>query len=121
MTSDLDRYEAAKRALDGSVAEIAQTSVRAAHDIGVEFDVDDPRVARWLMLTTFEGMFMSSARTTSRDLLTMAEKASEGESRRTPRRQKKGERQRPLVTWDHLVAWADADVAEKPFIRPSAP
>lgn len=95
MMSDLDRYEAAIRARDGLIATIAQTSARAAYDIGVEFDVDDPRVARWLILTTFEGMFMSSAKSTSRELIAM------------------------IVTWDHLVAWADADPPEKSSSRRS--
>ena len=121
MTSDLDRYEAAIKARDALIAKIAQTSVRAAHNIGVEFDVDDPRAARWLILTTFEGMFTSATKSTSRELIAMAEVASEGESRATPSKRKKGAPKRPIVTWDHLVAWAEADPQEKPSSRRSKP
>ena len=109
MTSDPDRYEAAMRARDSLITGIAQTSVRAAHDIGLEFDVDDPRVVRWIILTTFEGMFLASAKTTPRELLAIAEKASDGESRSTSRKKKNGQSKRPTVTWEYLVAWADAD------------
>ena len=121
MISDLDRYDAAIRARDDLIATIAQTSARAAYDIGVEFDVDDPRVARWLILTTFEGMFMSSAKSTSRELIAMADNASNGESRAASRKKRKGEPKRPIVTWDHLVAWADADPPEKSSTRRSKP
>ena len=110
MTDDLERQEAAKEALASLVTGIARTSARVAHDMGVEFDVADPRVARWLMLTTFEGLFMPSARSTSKELLAMAEKASEGEGRAAPRQRKKTEARQPLVTCDDLVASVEADV-----------
>ena len=110
MTDDHDRHEAARKALASLVSEIARVSVRVSHDMGVEFDVADPRVARWLMLATFEGRFMRSAKSTSQELLAMAEKASEGESRAAPRKRKKGEVKQPVVTWDDLVASVGADI-----------
>ena len=110
MTDDAERDEAAKKALASLVTEIAGTSARVAQDMGVEFDVADPRVARWLMLATFEGMFMRSAKSTSQELLAMAENASEGEGRAVPRKRRKGEVSQPLVTWDDLVASVRADI-----------
>ena len=95
MTDDAERDEAAKKALASLVTEIAGTSAR---------------VARWLMLATFEGMFMRSAKSTSQELLAMAENASEGEGRAVPRKRRKGEVSQPLVTWDDLVASVRADI-----------
>lgn len=104
MADDSEGIEAAKNALEGLVTSIARTSARVSGDMGVEFDVDDPRVARWLMLATFEGMFRQSSRTTTKELLAVAAKASEGESRTGLRKKKKSQRGQPLVTWDDLVA-----------------
>lgn len=112
MSDELDKKQAAaKAALSGLVSSIARASAQASERLGVEFDVDDPRVARWLMLATFEGLLMPSAKSTTEELLVLAEKASEGLERTNSRKGKKRERNLPLVTWDHLVASQHADKA----------
>lgn len=111
MADDLERHGAATTALASLVTEIAQTSARVSYDMGVEFDVEDPRVARWLMLATFERLFMRSTKSTSQELLTMAERASEGERRAAPLKRKKGGVKQALVTWDDLVASLKTDVS----------
>jgi len=112
MSDELDQKQAAaKAALEGLVVSIARASAQASASLGVEFDVDDPRVARWLMLATFEGLFMPSAKSPTQTLLMQAEKASEGHGRTASRKRKKGERKLPLVTWDDLVASQLADEA----------
>jgi hypothetical protein len=106
MTDDSNGDETGSKALEGLIAHIAQTSARAAHNIGVEFDLDDPRVARWLILATLEGMFLRSAQSSIADLMALAEKASEGECRSSSRKSSKAETKIPLVTWDDLIASA---------------
>lgn len=107
MVDETDGRGAASGPLKGLIASIAQTSVRAANELGVEFDVEDPRVARWLMLTTFEAMFMPSTSSTQTDLLRRAAGASEPELG-TGQRKRSGKRRatQPLVTCNDLVASA---------------
>jgi hypothetical protein len=105
MADDPEGREIAKKALEGLVNSIARASARVSGDMGVEFDVDDPRVARWIMLATFEGIFRQSSQAATKDLLAIASKASAGI---TPRRKKKGHRGQLLVTWDDLVASVEA-------------
>jgi hypothetical protein len=99
MTDGLEQRKAAKKAVASLVTGIVRTLARVAHDMGVEFDVADPRVVRWVMLTTFEGLFTRSAQSISKDLPAM-------EGRRSARRgkRKKGKSRQPLVACDDLVA-----------------
>jgi hypothetical protein len=111
MSDELDKKQtAAKAALEGLVSSIARASAQASERLGVEFDVDDPRVARWLMLATFEGLLMPPAKRTTEELLVLAEKASEGQGRTSSRKGKR-ERKLPLVTWDDLVGSQHSDKA----------
>lgn len=112
MSDELDKKQAAARvALEGLVCSIARASAQASENLGVEFDVDDPRVARWLMLATFEGLLMPTAKSTTEELLVLAEKAFEGQGRTHSRKGRKRERNLPLVTWDHLVGSQQSDKA----------
>src|SRR5258706_9143883 len=69
VVDDSDEAEAPKAALRELVAILARASAKASFRIGVDFDVDDPRVARWLILATFEGICMPSARSAPDELL----------------------------------------------------
>lgn len=106
MVDETGEAAAAKAALKQIVEPIARRSARAAAQMKVDFDVDDPRVARWLMLVSFESFFSEGARSTTAALLRQAEEASRGECRRAPQGPGKGKRKavRPLVTWADLVA-----------------
>jgi hypothetical protein len=100
-----DDGDVAGEALAELAKAIARTSVRASNSLGVDFDVDDLRVARWLMLATFEGLFMPSSKTTAEHLLAQAAACPSTETGKSGA--KKGGRQdrkSPLVTWDDLVA-----------------
>lgn len=50
----------ARRALEELVKSLARISARACHELGIEFDMDDPEVAREVMKMTFEAVFHSS-------------------------------------------------------------
>jgi hypothetical protein len=54
-------------------------------------------------------MFRQSSQTTTKELLAMAAKASEGEVRMAPRKKKKGRSGQLLVTWDDLIASVEID------------
>ncbi|HEX9963821.1 MAG TPA: hypothetical protein VGB04_02425 [Allosphingosinicella sp.] len=49
----------ARRALDNLIRLMARAAVDASIRLGVEFDVDDPEVARDVMKATFEGLFLA--------------------------------------------------------------
>lgn len=99
MVEEADAHAAATEALKGLVKSIAHTSARATHDLKVEFDVEDPRVARWLILATFEAMFTPSAASTQAELLRRAAEGAEPVIGKA-RRRKSGQR---LVTWEDLI------------------
>ena len=40
------------------VEAMARDSAKAAHELGIEFDMDDPQVAREVMLATFDALFL---------------------------------------------------------------
>ena len=41
---------------------MGRASAAAAHRLGIDFDMDDPQVARDVMMATFEGLFLSGSR-----------------------------------------------------------
>ena len=49
----------ARRALESLIKIMARATVDACHKLGIEFDMDDPAVARNVMKATFEGLFLS--------------------------------------------------------------
>ena len=42
---------------------LGRASAKACHEIGITFDMDDPQVARDVMMATFDGLFLSHPRT----------------------------------------------------------
>jgi hypothetical protein len=42
------------------IKEMARMSAQTAHQTGVEYDMDDPDVARAVIEATFDGLFLSS-------------------------------------------------------------
>ena len=107
MTSFNDEMKDAQGALEGLVRLIAGVSANAACNLGVDFDVEDPRVARWLMITTFDSIFMPKSRSKSSDLpeISTAAASEKNATHITPvlrKRRRKPAKQ--LVTWDLIVA-----------------
>ena len=49
----------ARRALEELARVLARASARACHELGITFDMDDPKVARDVMMATFEGLVLS--------------------------------------------------------------
>ena len=49
----------ARRALENIIKIMARATVDACDRLGIEFDIDDPEVARNVMKATFEGLFYS--------------------------------------------------------------
>ena len=49
----------ARRALESLIKIMARATVDACDRLGIEFDMDDPEVARDVMKATFEGLFYS--------------------------------------------------------------
>lgn len=49
----------AKEKLHGLARLLGRISAKACHELGIEFDMDDPEVAREVMKMTFEGVFLS--------------------------------------------------------------
>ena len=48
----------ARRALESFIKIMARATVDACDRLGIEFDMDDPEVARDVMKATFEGLFL---------------------------------------------------------------
>ncbi|WP_242127309.1 hypothetical protein [Sphingobium sp. Sx8-8] len=46
--------------------ELGRVSAKACHDLGIDFDMDDPEVAREVMMVTFEAPFLSKPKSLSR-------------------------------------------------------
>lgn len=99
---------AAEQALDDLVRSLARASARATAKAGLDLDLDDPRVARWLLLIAFEGLFSPVARSAPARLLARASGASAGEVIPDRRSSKRRRGKCPLLTWDDLVAALDA-------------
>lgn len=53
------QLEEARRALESLIKIMARATADACHKLGIEFDMDDPEVARDVMKATFEGLFYS--------------------------------------------------------------
>ena len=49
----------ARRALEELARVLGRASARACHEVGITFDMDDPQVARDVMMATFEGLVLS--------------------------------------------------------------
>jgi len=49
----------ARRALEDLAKLLGRASANACHELGITFDMDDPRVARDVMMATFEGLVLS--------------------------------------------------------------
>ena len=49
----------ARRALDELAKLLGRASARACYELGITFDMDDPQVARDVMMATFEGLVLS--------------------------------------------------------------
>ena len=49
----------ARRALEELARVLGRASANACHELGISFDMDDPQVAREVMMATFEGLVLS--------------------------------------------------------------
>lgn len=56
----------ARRALENLIRIMARVAVEGSIQLGVEFEMDDPEVARDVMKATFEGLFLTPSRTAAR-------------------------------------------------------
>jgi hypothetical protein len=88
------------------ITSLARLSAKASADLGIEFDVADPRVARWMILTFFEALLTPSAHRSLEETLAIAADLPESELASARLRKRKGRSDRALVTCDHLVASA---------------
>lgn len=61
-----EHVEEARRALEGLIKIMARATVDACDRLGIEFDMDDPEVARDVMKATFDGLFCSEAASSGR-------------------------------------------------------
>lgn len=52
----------ARRALEDLAKLLGRASAKACHELGVTFDMDDPQVARDVMMATLEGLVLSRPR-----------------------------------------------------------
>ena len=52
----------ARRALVELTRVLGRASARACHEMGISFDMDDPQVARDVMMATLEGLVLSRPR-----------------------------------------------------------
>jgi hypothetical protein len=48
-----------KQALENLVKSLARAAADACHNRGLEFDMDNPQVARDVMMARFQGLFLS--------------------------------------------------------------
>ena len=49
----------ARRALEDLAKLLGRASANACHELGIRFDMDDPEVARGIMMATLEGLVLS--------------------------------------------------------------
>lgn len=52
----------ARRALEELAKALGRVSAQVCHKMGIQFDMEDPDVAREVMKLTFEGLFLSAPR-----------------------------------------------------------
>ena len=52
----------ARRALEELAKLLGRASAKAFHELGITFDMDDPEVARDVMIATLEGLVLSHPR-----------------------------------------------------------
>lgn len=57
----------ARRALEELAKLLGRASAKACHELGITFDMDDPQVARDVMMATFEGLVLSHPRARKAD------------------------------------------------------
>jgi hypothetical protein len=106
MADDPQSLEAALRPLMTSLAHLA---ARASADLGIELDLDDPRVARWMLLVSLEALFTPSARRPLEETLALAADLPAPDMPAVRRRNRKRRNEQRLVTWDDLVSSAAAE------------
>ena len=49
----------ARRALEDLAKLLGRANARACHELGISFDMDDPQVARDVMMATLEGLVLN--------------------------------------------------------------
>ena len=52
----------ARRALEDLARLLGRASANACHELGITFDMDDPEVARDVMMATFESLVLSRSK-----------------------------------------------------------
>ena len=52
----------ARRVLEDLAKLLGRASAKACHELGITFDMDDPQVARDIIMATFEGLVLSHPR-----------------------------------------------------------
>lgn len=57
----------ARRALEDLIKLLGGAGARACHELGITIDMDDPQVARDVMMATFDGLFRSHPRARKMD------------------------------------------------------
>lgn len=55
-----EQIEEGRQALENLIKLMARAAAKACHDLRIDFDMDDPEVARDVMRATFEGLFYSA-------------------------------------------------------------
>ena len=70
-----------RRALESLIKIMARATVDACDRLGIEFDMDDPEVARDVMKAAFEGLFLSKPGRTKRRMRATAAHETSGSSR----------------------------------------
>lgn len=55
-----DQIADAQRAVEDLAKLLGRVSAQVCHEMGIQFDMDDPEVAREVMKITFEAMFLSA-------------------------------------------------------------
>lgn len=56
----------AKQALEELAKSLGRVSAKVCHEMKIQFDMDDPEVAREVLTMTFEAMFLTSPKTPRR-------------------------------------------------------
>jgi hypothetical protein len=56
-----------RQALEELAKLLGRASAKACHELGITFDMDDPQVARDVIMGTFDGLFRSHPRARKAD------------------------------------------------------